>query len=78
MTEGPQPAEPSEAGVPERTPDAMQLEAARLLANDARSALRDRGFDDQQIDDWAKTYTSRYGSGSAADLIAWIDREQRS
>jgi hypothetical protein len=71
-----QPSEPDDHGVPERTPDQMQIEAARLLANDAREELRAAGFDDEQIDDWAKTYIAEEGSGSQDTFVRWIEARQ--
>jgi hypothetical protein len=56
----------------------MQLEAARLLANDARDELRDRGFGDEQIDEWAKTYVAEHGSGDVPTFMAWIAQAERS
>jgi hypothetical protein len=74
----PAPADPEKVGVRPETPDAMQLEAARLLANDARDELRDRGFGDQQIDEWAKTYVAEHGSGDVPTFVAWIAQTERS
>jgi hypothetical protein len=74
----PAPADPEKAGVQPETPDAMQLEAARLLANDARDELRDRGFGDEQIDEWAKTYVAEHGSGDVPTFMAWIAQAERS
>jgi hypothetical protein len=74
----PEPAHPEEAGVEPETPDAMQLEAARLLANEARDDLRDQGFDDRQIDRWANTYVADHGSGDVETFLAWIVREERT
>jgi hypothetical protein len=62
--------------VPTREPDAMQLEPARLLANDARAELRSRGFDDDDIDAWAKTYVEEVGPGDVEAFVAWIDTRQ--
>ena len=72
----PEPSEPDEHGVPERTPDQMEIEAARLLANKARAELREAGFDDEQIDAWAKTYVAEEGTGSERSFIRWIDQRQ--
>jgi hypothetical protein len=72
----PRPGEPEEHGVPTRQPAAMQLEPARLLANDARGELRSRGFDDDDIDAWAKTYVEEVGPGDVAAFVAWIDDRQ--
>ena len=74
----PQPADPEQVGVEPETPDMMQVEAARLLANDARDQLRDRGFDDRQIDRWANTYVAEHGSGDLDTFLAWVAREERT
>ncbi len=72
-----EPAHPEETGVPDEVPDAMQIEAANLLANKARSILRDQGFNDEQIDAWATTYTAEFGSGDVHQFLAWIAEEQQ-
>jgi len=74
----PEPADPEQAVVEAETPDTMQVEAARLLANDAREPLRDRGFGDRQIERWANTYVAEYGSGNVEGFLAWIAREERT
>jgi hypothetical protein len=71
-----EPGRPAEHGVREREPDPMQLEAARLLANDARATLHDQGFDDDEIERWAITYVAEHGAGDVEGFLAWIDREQ--
>lgn len=70
------PTGPEAQGVPDIQPDPMDLEGARLLANDARPALHAEGFDDEQIDAWATTYTARFGSGDTERFLAWIEEEQ--
>jgi hypothetical protein len=72
-----EPARPEKEGVPDDEPDAMQLEAAQLLANKSRPTLRQQGFDDEQIRAWATTFTARFGSGDVDRFLAWIDREQQ-
>jgi hypothetical protein len=74
----PEPAAPSDVGVPEEVPDLPQIEGARLLGNDARERLRADGFDDQQIDDWAETFIAEVGSGTVDQFVAWISRQERS
>lgn len=56
----------------------MQVEAARLLANDARGELHARGFDDWQIDRWADTYVAEEGSGDVETFLTWIARQERT
>lgn len=72
----PRPGDPEDHGVSSREPDAMQLEPAKLLANDARSELHARGFDDRDIDEWAKTYVDEVGAGDVPAFLAWIDARQ--
>jgi hypothetical protein len=72
------PARPEDEGVPDEQPDAMQVEPARLLANEARPTLHEQGFDDEQIRAWATTFTARFGSGDVDRFLAWIDEEQGS
>jgi hypothetical protein len=71
-----EPTRPEAQGVPDASPDPMDLEAARLLANEARPTLHAQGFDDEQIDAWATTYTARFGSGDTDRFLAWIETEQ--
>lgn len=71
-----EPGRPAEHGVQEREPDPMQLEAARLLANDARTRLHDAGFDDDAIERWAITYVAEQGPGDVEGFLTWIDRRQ--
>lgn len=73
-----QPQDPEDAGVQKKSPPAMQVEGASLLANDAKEHLIGRGFTDEQIDKWAQTYVSEHGSGDVAAFIAWIDAQQSS
>ena len=78
MTNGPIPQEPSEAGVPEESPaDSTAIEAARVLANDAKDRLEPAGFDDEQLRKWAETYIAERGSGDVDAFIAWIDTMER-
>ncbi|MGM0618383.1 MAG: hypothetical protein ACQEUI_09620 [Actinomycetota bacterium] len=72
-----EPAGPEEEGVPDDEPDAMQLEAARLLANEARPGLHEQGFDDEQILAWATTFTARFGSGDVDQFLTWIEEQER-
>lgn len=76
MTSDPDPMEPEEVGVEEKTPDAMQVEAAKKLAVDARERLHREGFDDEQIDEWARTFIAEEGDGDVETFVAWIDRRQ--
>jgi hypothetical protein len=71
------PERPSNAGVEEQVPELAQIEGARLLANEASDLLREEGFSDQQILEWAETYISLEGSGDLESFLIWIrDKEQ--
>lgn len=69
---------PHEAGQEEEIPSKMQIEGARILADQARSRLRERGFDDDEVDRWALTYVAEERSGDVESFVAWIaDVERR-
>ena len=70
------PEEPHEAGVPEKLADQSHEEGARILADEARDRLAERGFTDEQIREWAETYIAQEGSGSVDGLIEWIARRE--
>ena len=72
------PEEPHEAGVPEKTADAAHEEGARILADEARERLKEKGFTDKQIREWAETYVADEGSGDVDGFIAWIAEQERS
>ena len=72
------PEEPHEAGVPERVADQSHEEGARVLADEARERLRDKGFTDEQIREWAETYIAEEGSGTVDGLVAWIAAREQS
>jgi hypothetical protein len=74
----PDPGDPEDFDVASERPDLAQIEAARLLANDARPALTERGFDDDQIRNWAATYVAEEGgTADVADFLEWIDARER-
>jgi hypothetical protein len=70
------PEEPHDAGVPEKLADQSHEEGARILADEAREQLKERGFTDEQIREWAETYIADEGSGSVKGLIEWIARRE--
>ncbi|HVL38438.1 MAG TPA: winged helix-turn-helix domain-containing protein [Fimbriimonadaceae bacterium] len=72
----PTPERPQDAGVAKKTPNAMDIEGAETLANEARSRLSGRGFTDDQISQWAETYVAEESTGDVDRFIAWIDRRQ--
>jgi hypothetical protein len=71
------PEHPHDAGLRERIPDRSHIEGAELLANQARSTLRSRGFTDDEVDEWALTYISAEGSGDEDAFLEWIREQER-
>ncbi len=49
-----------------------------MLANEARARLRAEGFDDDEIDAWARVYFERGHEGSVEGLVAFIRAEQEA
>lgn len=72
------PEPPREAGVDEAEPEAMQVEGARLLADQARGRLRAQGFADEQIRLWAEAYVRERGAGDVDAFLDWIQRQEAS
>jgi hypothetical protein len=56
----------------------VDVEGARLLANQARSRLRGDGFTDDEIDGWTRVYFERGHEGDVDGLVAFIAAEQRA
>ncbi len=72
------PEPPREAGVDEAEPEAMQVEGARLLADQARERLHAQGFADEQIRLWAGAYVRERGAGDVDAFLDWIQRQEAS
>ncbi len=64
-----------EAGRPQ--PDAPEVESARLLANDARDALRVRGFGDEEIRRLADEYVALDVGEDTDRFILWAVAHRR-
>jgi hypothetical protein len=52
-------------------PDAAEVESARLLADDARSALRGEGFDDDRIRELADQYIAEDRGTGTPEFLEW-------
>lgn len=72
------PAPPRQAGVDEAEPESMQVEGARLLADQARGRLHAQGFADEQIRLWAEAYVREQGAGDIDAFLDWIERQEHS
>lgn len=72
------PEHPHDAGVDEQTPELAEIEGGRLLANEASGILRELGFTDQEVGEWALTYIATRGSGDLDSFLAWIRDMERT
>ena len=64
----------SEPGSPQ--PQGAEVESARLLENDARDALRVRGFDDDEIRRLADEYVALDLGEDTDDFVLWAVRHR--
>lgn len=76
------PDRPSDDGVIEPELRQVDVEGARLLANEARDRLRPDGFTDDEIDAWTRAYfesdAGGQGEGDVDGLVAFIEAEQQA
>jgi hypothetical protein len=70
------PDRPEDEGLNEPELPEVDIEGARLLANEARPRLHTDGFDDDEIDAWVRVYFEQGHEGSVAGLLAFIEAEQ--
>lgn len=61
--------ETSEPG--QAQPEAAEVESARLLANQAREALRSEGFDDEDIQRLADRYIAEDRGEDVSGFVRW-------
>jgi hypothetical protein len=76
MSDAVQPDLPEQEGLAEPELPEVDIEGARLLANEARGRLHADGFDDDQIDAWVRVYFEQGHEGSVEGLVAFIAAEQ--
>jgi hypothetical protein len=62
----------SEPGRPQ--PEAAEVESARLLADDARPALRAEGFSDERVRQLADQYIAEDRGSGTTEFIDWARR----
>ena len=71
---------PEEDGIAEPELPEVDVEGARLLANEARDRLRPDGFTDDEIDAWTRAYfesdAGGKGEGDVDGLVVFIEAEQ--
>ncbi len=76
MTDAVQPERPEDEGLREPELPQVDIEGARLLANEARERLHADGFDDAQVDAWVRVYFEQGHEGTVEGLLAFIEAEQ--
>jgi hypothetical protein len=67
---------PEDDGLTEPELPEVDIEGARLLANEARARLHADGFDDDEIEAWVRVYFEQDHEGSVEGLLAFIVEEQ--
>jgi hypothetical protein len=72
------PEDPSDVGLEPVEVDIVDVEPMHELANEAREELRKLGFDDNEIDDWAREYVAHEGPGDVDEFIAWVQQQERA
>jgi hypothetical protein len=70
------PEPPEDEGIHPPEPRIEDVEPIHLLANEARELLKDDGFTDEQILEWAEAYFADHSEGDARDLVVWIRNRQ--
>lgn len=74
------PEPPSAEGLTPPELEEVEIEGARLLANEARQRLRADGFTDRQINAWARTYYTQdidgVDEGDVDGLVEFIRAEE--
>ncbi len=76
MNDPVQPDLPEQEGLTEPELPEVDIEGARLLANEARGRLHEQGFDDDEIDAWVRVYFEQGHEGTVDGLLAFIAAEQ--
>jgi hypothetical protein len=74
----PTPELPEDEGLTEPELPEVDVEGARLLANEARAELHGRGFTDMQIEAWVRVYFEQGHEGSVEGLLAFITAEHEA
>lgn len=71
-----EPETPEQEGLVEPELPEVDVEGARLLANEARERLHAQGFTDTEIEAWVRVYFERGHEGSVDGLVAFIEAEE--
>ena len=76
MSDAIEPDLPEDEGLSEPELPEVDVEGARLLANEARERLQAEGFDDDEIEAWVRVYFEQQHEGTVDGLIRFIADEQ--
>lgn len=70
------PEPPEVEGLRPVEPPIDDVEPVHLLANEVRDDLHRAGFDDVQIDEWARAFFAEHTGGTREQFLSWIASEQ--
>lgn len=71
-----EPERPADEGIVVPEPPIEKVEPIHQLANQVRPELNEAGYDDTQIDEWARAFFSEHSEGSAHEFVEWIAQQQ--
>ena len=72
------PEEPDDAGLAFEEVSIVDVEPMHEIANAARDTLHKRGFDDNEIDDWAREFVAHEGPGEVDEFLEWVAQQERT
>jgi hypothetical protein len=70
------PERPEDEGLVEPELPQVDVEGARLLANEARGRLRADGFTDGEVNAWVRVYFEEGHEGDVDGLVRFIEAQQ--
>ncbi len=70
------PERPEDEGLSQPELPLVDIEGARLLANEARARLHADAFTDTEIEAWVRVYFEQGHEGDVDGLVAFIEAEQ--
>jgi hypothetical protein len=70
------PEHPEDEGLVEPELPQVDVEGARLLANEARGRLRADGFTDGEVNAWVRVYFEEGHEGDVDGLVRFIEAQQ--
>lgn len=78
MSDDLKPENPADEDISTQYPDADQQEGVHLMANQAGERLKDKGFSEEQIFEWATAYMAEEDAGTVDGLVDYIRAKESS